>query len=483
MSMSKEQMGLFTVLIFAVILIYGQGFLPPLFRLLKKLTPWFKGGEHKVALDGFIEIAGLRLTDDDRVRHTLISGSTGTGKSVLLEHMIYRDLARGFGALIIDPKGDRKFYENIRAFCKKIGREGDIKYLSSTNLSESVRWNPCGLGNPSELQSKFYCSARYENSFYAKASENALIKAFNKIGNKPSLTMADLAIEMDSLSQNGKDEYTKGLYFDFQNLISGEWGPILGVAPKEGNQEEVNLLHLARKNEILFVDLPTEGKSVQSSRLGALFLQEIVLLSGIRKRTPNAITRGAYPYAVYIDEFDAFATDPFISFLNKGRSSEFMITMAHQTLSDLKKVSPTFEGQLLGNINNRFVFRMDVPEDAERMAQFFGTLKSMKYTQQTDQGGATGRGSSREVLEFAVHPDTIKTLSVGQCVISVKTSKTLQTVQIPFLNANTVPHLNIPTIRQPLPTETEIFENETEVNDPYLGLDKTSGVNISEVVQ
>ncbi|MBU6155059.1 MAG: type IV secretion system DNA-binding domain-containing protein [Bdellovibrionales bacterium] len=423
----------------------------PDLRWLKKRQP--KGGS--------ISVGPITLRDGDRMRHTHILGSTGSGKTVLIEHLLYRDLARGLGAIIIDAKGERDFYERVRRYCERIGRAQDLHYLSSTQIEESVRWNPCRLGSSSELQSKFFGSAKYENSFYAKACELALLQAFNRLSDQQSLNLGDLVRELDRISNGGKDENLKGLYFDIQNLSSGEWAPVLGTAPKPGIQNEISLLNVIRKNEILFLDLPTEGKAVQSSRLGALVLQEISLISGIRKRNPGM--KSDRPFSVYVDEFDAFATDPFISFLNKGRSSEFMIHLAHQTLSDLKKVSHTFEGQLMGNINNRFIFRLDVPEDAERLSKFFGTKTVTKQTFQTEGGSVTGRGSAREVQEFEVHPDSIKTLPTGQCVVSIKTSGFLSVVGIPPLLDRNLPSPKQPVDREPLRIEapqTEVPQSE-----------------------
>ena len=63
-----------------------------------------------------IEVAGEWLSDEARLRHTQISGATGTGKTLLMEQIIYGDIARGHGAMIIDPKGDREFYDRLKKF-------------------------------------------------------------------------------------------------------------------------------------------------------------------------------------------------------------------------------------------------------------------------------------------------------------------------------------------------------------------------------
>jgi type IV secretory pathway TraG/TraD family ATPase VirD4 len=193
----------------------------------------------------------------------------------------------------------------------------------------------------------------------------------------------------------------------------------------------VSLLDVTRKNEIVFVDLPTEAQAVQSARVGKLLLQEITLISGLRKLYPHL--RSDKPFSVFVDEFDAFASPAFATFLNKGRSSDFMIHLAHQTLSDLNRVSPDFMGQIMGNMNVRFIFRQDSPDDAELWSRFFGTRTVVKQTYRTKDGLGTGESSNRVTQEFRVNPDAIKELKTGECIFSVKSQKgEPERVQIPF---------------------------------------------------
>ncbi|NBW82407.1 hypothetical protein EBR21_11700 [bacterium] len=79
--------------------------------------------------------------------------------------------------------------------------------------------------------------------------------------------------------------------------------------------------------------------------------------------------RSERPFSVFVDEFDAFASPAFATFLNKGRSSDFMIHLAHQTLSDLNRVSPDFMGQIMGNMNVRYIFRQDSQPDLGKPAK------------------------------------------------------------------------------------------------------------------
>jgi hypothetical protein len=391
-----------------------------------------------------VKIGSEWIPDDARLRHTHIVGATGAGKTVLLEQLIYRDIERGNGALIIDPKGDRELYERVRRFCQNTGRESDLHLLSATYHEESVAWNPCRIGNASELQSKFFNSAIYSEPHYAKACELALLKAFNQLGNQRSFTLRGVVQVLDELSRKGKDETMAGLFLDLNNLVQGDWGKILGCQEARVGRE-MSLLDVTRKNEILFVDLPTEAQAVQSGRIGRLLLQEIILISGLRKLYPHL--RSGRPFSVFVDEFDAFAFPSFTMFLNKGRSSGFMIHLAHQTLSDLDRVDPTFRGQIMGNMNVRFIFRQDEPDDAEAWARFFGTKTVVKRTYQTQNGLETGMSSNRLVQEFRIAPDTIKDLKVGECAFSMKTDGRFRKMRIPFSSKSQKPGMKFPVQR------------------------------------
>ena len=377
-----------------------------------------------------IRLSGQFIADQDRMRHSHIVGATGSGKTVLIEHLLFKDLARGYGAFVIDPKGDREFFDRVAAFCESIGRADDLILLSATHPIESARWNPCGLGNASELQTKFYNSAIYNEPHYAKACEAALLSAFNELikSSPEGFSIPGLVAVLEQKARATKDKNIEGLFLDLFNLAQGEWREVLCCAPGSDPRPLLSFLDITSKNKILFVDLPTESKAVQSSRVGRLLTQEIMLISGLRKTNPEI--RSDRPFSVFIDEFDAFASPSISTFINKGRSSGFMIHLAHQTLSDLDKVSPEFTGQILGNCNVRYVFRQDHPDDAETWSRVFGTRQTVKLTKQVAEGVHTGAGSLRETQEFKVGPDTIKELGVGRCVFSMKNTGVLKCLKI-----------------------------------------------------
>jgi len=449
--MTHEQQALGLALIFLLCMIYHQLFL--LFfsvcgRGLARVWNLIFLHTTKKFHVRSLRMGPVTLSDGARLMHTQLVGATGVGKTTFLEHLIQGDIQRGYSVIVIDPKGDRSFYERVREICRRCGRLDDLHLLSATYPEESSRWNPFRMGNAAELQAKFFNAQEWSEPFYKKACEAALLRAFNELVLEypGGFTLNEFAQKLESLSkeqrETQKTSQIEGLFLDFYSLTEGPWAEILGTVSSTQTRRELNFLNVARKSEVLFIDLPTESQAVQSKRIGKILLQEIVLLSGLRKQYPALM--GENPISVIIDEFDAFATESFATFLNKGRSSGFMITMAHQTLADLDQVSPAFKEQILGNPNIRIVFRQDTPTDAELWSKFFGTKTAIKSTFQTQNGEQTGTASNREVQEFHFHPDEIKRLGVGECIVSIKTEKITRKIQVPL---PVLPTLKIPMLR------------------------------------
>lgn len=372
------------------------------------------------------------ISDQARLRHTHIVGSTGTGKSVLMEHLIARDIERGLGMIIIDPKGDRELYNRVKDAALRSGRPNDLILLSAERPHQSAVWNPCGFGDVSQLQTKFYNACTYAEPHYAKAVELGLLSIFQTLAESfaEGFGLKEVVDELNRRRQENKNNAMDGLYLDLQSIYQSEWGTILN--PKEESiidGKEISIVDVIKNGKILFIDLPTESKAIQSRRLGRLILSEIVNISGFFKTNPNEKPKA--PFSVYVDEFDAFATEGFSTFLNKGRSSNFMIHMAHQTLSDLREVSDTFMGKIMGNVNVRFIFRQDDPDDAEVWSRLFGTKEIEISTHRVEDGAKTGDASLRTGQQFLVSPNIIKSLGVGRCLFSIKGDKVLKQLKIP----------------------------------------------------
>lgn len=87
--------------------------------------------------------------------HTLIVGSTGTGKTRLFDLMIDQAIRRGEAVIIIDPKGDHDLRENARRACEAHGQSKRFVYFHPGFPDESVRLDPLRhFNDPDELASR-----------------------------------------------------------------------------------------------------------------------------------------------------------------------------------------------------------------------------------------------------------------------------------------------------------------------------------------
>ncbi|MBU4124649.1 MAG: ATP-binding protein, partial [Nanoarchaeota archaeon] len=78
------------------------------------------------------------IKTDDRRRHMYIIGKTGMGKSVLIENMVYSDIANGNGCCLVDPHGDSA---ELMINCIPPNRINDVIYINPADLEHPIAFN------------------------------------------------------------------------------------------------------------------------------------------------------------------------------------------------------------------------------------------------------------------------------------------------------------------------------------------------------
>lgn len=74
--------------------------------------------------------------------HSLIVGTTGSGKTRFFDLLISQAIARNEAVIIIDPKGDKEMRDNARIACEQLGQPERFVSFHPAFPSESVRIDP-----------------------------------------------------------------------------------------------------------------------------------------------------------------------------------------------------------------------------------------------------------------------------------------------------------------------------------------------------
>ena len=405
-------------------------------NISKRLSRSFKINKYKKR--GYI-LVGLAegkkpvyMEDKRRTEHVEVIGSTGAGKT---ESVIYtgikQDIENGKGLLLIDGKGDMLNAITIFEMCKDMGREGDFRLFSVNDVERSGSYNPFVMGSATALKDLIVGAIDWSEIYYKRECEDAvqtMMMVLKEVKGKFCLYDIYRCFDQAILEQHAKlvkDKHNKvfledmlgsygKIYKDIKSIRS-EVGLLLKAEFSklfDSVKPNIDLFDMYENNRIVYFALDVQAYGETSKRLGKVVIQNLKLVSSRIINTYEGRQRKILP--VYIDEFQAFATDNFIDILNRTRSAGFAVMIAHQSLGDLNVIAKRFQEQVVENTYYTLVLPVKSPVTAEYMAKVIGTKASRQTTTQIDQGilmeSNTGVGSEREVEEFRIHPNVFKSI-------------------------------------------------------------------------
>ncbi|MGE3760131.1 MAG: TraM recognition domain-containing protein, partial [Pseudobdellovibrionaceae bacterium] len=210
----------------------------------------------------------------------------------------------------------------------------------------------------------------------------------------------------------------QGLKSQLESLLLSDFGHLLRAF--DGG---IDLFAAIRRQKIVYLLLDSRTYGESSRALGKLILQDLKAASA---RVDNEIPKQERkPFAVIVDEFADMATEDFVGFLDRARSSKVGVVVAHQEIADLSRVSPEFALRLMNSTSTLFAFLQKMPDSSELIAGVAGTRKTREVTEQAETDWLfgerkTGMKSIKEVDEFVIHPNVIRSLNVGECVMVQK---------------------------------------------------------------
>lgn len=105
--------------------------------------------------------------------HILVVGTTGAGKTRLLDQLVSQAVLRGEAVIVVDPKGDRALCEALQRACAALGEPERFRYFHPAFPGASVKIDPMkNYARPTELASRI-------TALMASGGESASFTAFS----------------------------------------------------------------------------------------------------------------------------------------------------------------------------------------------------------------------------------------------------------------------------------------------------------------
>ena len=365
----------------------------------------------------------LWLELKDILTHTLLLGTTGSGKSETLLSLSFNALATGAGLLYVDPKGTPKLAHQIYNMARALGRDDDFLLLNfgvtgkGENHKLSNSCNPFSFGSGevlTELLSALMPSGDDKNAVFQSKGQAviaALMYALVDLRDKKHLIITPRLIrdyldavkflelsEDERLSEFTRDSLKAALAtcnYDFhlplakQKSFFEQFGygkayfghALSNLADTYGHifdieAGEIDFRDVVMNRRILVVLLPAMEKSpVGLGNLGKIILccLKAAAATGLGMRvegTPEEVLgslpihfQGTGPFLSIIDEYAAIVTPGFEILLTQGRGLGMATIVASQDYAGIFEADKKGAQQIVANTNTKIFMKL---QDSEK---------------------------------------------------------------------------------------------------------------------
>lgn len=358
--------------------------------------------------DKFIDI---HLSNEFRKGHLLCFGTTGAGKSRLIENMVEQDIMESSNCVVvIDPKVDNALLSRVYQSAVRSGNERAFMLLSPIHPYLSIKLNPMSIYYMDEEIVGHIMSAVETSGdifFYNIALEvsTAIVKSrllikkytkdtspltfkeiyryvgydklvelkqnLEKIYNHKDRDLEDMVILINNVLVSNVDYFAKvvsTLRTTLTQMSTGAIGAVFGGAKRN------RFIEMLENDEkvILYVQTPSMLTKKTSDITAKVCLSMIQSCIG-RKSITNEPFK--YGLSIYIDEASNSLYQGIENLFNKSRSTNTKISAFAQNYADfIDAVGRDKAKMILGNANGKIFMRLTDPESAQDAASYAGEI-------------------------------------------------------------------------------------------------------------
>lgn len=356
----------------------------------------------------------LHLTPEQRATHLFVCGSTGTGKSKLLEFLIRQDImawqTSKCGLLLIDPHGS--LYDSLvswLAWNKNLIGERPIIPIDLRQDDWVVAYNVLRQrpnADPAVLINNFvqamahvWGEAGTEKTPRFALWANSTLRALyeKKLTLVEALQLTDRvwnparkAITSDLTDTATRQDWhfaSKLSPTEFDAQISSTINRLRAFLSTQKLQQifgqngrSLDLGRSLEEGHIILVNLATEKNRV-SDEDGALFATLLLtdLWTAAKERGKGTDAKQVKPFYVYADEFQNFVTPTMAANLDQARGFGLHLTLANQFPRQILHAGAQGEqvyDSLMVNARSKIVFSLSGRQNLEPLAEdlFMGTI-------------------------------------------------------------------------------------------------------------
>ena len=363
--------------------------------------------ENGSACFGLNEFAGetrpVEVPMSVRLRHTYIIGTTGSGKSKLLERLAVDDAVNGVGFGLVDPHGDLC----LDVLCRiPDERMEDLVYVSFGEPGLVPRWNPFQSDVPAgkladDIAKAFMAQAtvtgaRMEHNFRMLAYiVHELCGTLEDFAELAGQTARGDELRQRALEEIENPQAQRFLRNELARYSARELSSVNNKLSRLLLDDQLGAMFRQTENtlhprewmdsgKIVLVNLASGRIGADHSRfVGSLLVSLIYRAAISRVDTPIERRR---PFFLYVDEFQQLQAATLVEALSEGRKYGLGTILAHQERGQLAKDL----AHALGNAATKIVFK-PTEDDLNHV---------------------------RKVLGSDVEPDALRALRVGQAFIA-----------------------------------------------------------------
>jgi hypothetical protein len=339
----------------------------------------------------------IGLITKEREKHLYIIGGTGNGKTTMMQYAIVQDIRNGKGVAVVDPHGDM-----AKTILKYIPRERikDVIYMNPIDIKHPIGLNLLELPDVVDEDDLLLEKGRVTSSVvsvmrkvFSDDDSNAhRIEAIMRNAIHTALTVEGATLfTVLKLLRNAKfrkevvakldDEHLK----DFWREEIGQAGDMQLVSMTKGVTQRIDRFNSSEpakrmlgqsKSTINFEDIMDSGKILicdlgdieedESELFGTTILAKLKMAAERRVRMPEHERK---PFYVYVDEFQNFATTPFVKMLSSSRKFKMFLTIAEQSTKQQEEDRLT--QAILSNVSTVVCFRTGSHDDEELLLHRF----------------------------------------------------------------------------------------------------------------